>query len=147
MRRRGARVRILPHTIKASVALEKDGTLLFLCDGEEKLKQFLEVFRGNLVKRNVPLRAVTYQKVEPATGMTGLELYPCPPHLSRDMLGAIVATLLAQTVGPDEHAIVLDSELDVAGEPCAVSFLLLPSAGGISELLAPLGLASDGDAT
>ena len=55
---------------KASVSLEKDGTLLFLCDGDEKLKQFLEVFRQNLVKRNVPLRAVTYGKVEPASGMT-----------------------------------------------------------------------------
>lgn len=56
--------------VKASVSLEKDGTLLLLCDGEDKLKQFTDVFRQALVKRNVPLRALTYGKVEPASGMT-----------------------------------------------------------------------------
>jgi chemotaxis protein CheC len=76
-------------------------------------------------------------------GTTGLELFPCPPHLTVDMLGAIVASLLAQTAGTDDMALVLDSELDVSGDPCAISFLLLPTAGGISELLAPLGLGDD----
>jgi chemotaxis protein CheC len=75
--------------------------------------------------------------------MTGLELFPCPPRLGCDMLGAIVATLLAQTAGAEDLALVLDSELDVSGEPCAISFLLLPTVGGISELLAPLGLAGE----
>src|SRR5947199_6355900 len=58
--------------------------------------------------------------------MTGLAMEPCPPHLSTDMLGAIVATLLAQTAGTADMALVLDSELDVANEPCSISFLLLP---------------------
>jgi chemotaxis protein CheC len=73
--------------------------------------------------------------------MTGLELLPCPPHLKTDMLGAIVASLLIATAADDELALVLDSELDVADEPCAMSFLLLPTRGGIHDLLAPLGLA------
>jgi chemotaxis protein CheC len=68
--------------------------------------------------------------------MTGLEL-----HLKSDMLGAIVASLLIATAASDELALVLDSELEVAKEPCAISFLLLPTAGGIDNLLAPLGLA------
>jgi chemotaxis protein CheC len=73
--------------------------------------------------------------------MTGLALEPSPPSLTTDMLGAIVATLLAQTAGITDTALVLDSELDVSGEPCRISFLLLPTAGGASDLLAPLGLA------
>ena len=73
--------------------------------------------------------------------MTGLTLGPCPPHLSTDLLGAIVASLLAATAGDAEMALVLDSELDVAGEPCSISFLLLPTAGGAVDLLTPLGLA------
>ena len=73
--------------------------------------------------------------------MTGLELLPSLPELHVDMLGAIVATLLAQTAGSIDVALVLESELDVAREPCAISFLLLPTSGGISGLLAPLGLA------
>jgi len=75
--------------------------------------------------------------------MTGLELYPGLPHLSVDMLGAIVASLLAQTAGTEDLALVLDSELVVSGDPCAISFLLLPTVGGISDLLSPLGLAGD----
>ena len=70
----------------------------------------------------------------------GLRLEPSPPGLVRDMLGAIVASLLAQTAGGAEAALVLDSELDVASEPCDLSFLLLPTSGGAADLLAPLGL-------
>jgi chemotaxis protein CheC len=75
------------------------------------------------------------------SAMTGLELYPSPPLLKNDMLAAIVSSLLAETAGPDDLALVLDSELDVQGEPCSISFLLLPTSGQINGLLAPLGLA------
>ena len=75
------------------------------------------------------------------SAMTGLELYPSPPLLKHDMLAAIVSSLLAETAGSEDLALVLDSELDVQGEPCAISFLLLPTAGQINGLLAPLGLA------
>lgn len=73
--------------------------------------------------------------------MTGIDLGPCPPHLTTDMLGAIVATLLAQTAGYSDTALVLDSELDLQEDPCSISFLLLPTSGGVNDLLAPLGLA------
>ena len=73
--------------------------------------------------------------------MTGLDLEPSPPHLHSDMLAAIVSTLLIGTAGPDDLALVLDSELDVSGDPCSISFLLLPTSGQITDLLAPLGLA------
>jgi len=73
--------------------------------------------------------------------MTGLALSPCPPHLSTDLLGAIVASVLAETAATADTALVMDSELDVAGEPCSMSFLLLPTAGGAIDLLTPLGLA------
>lgn len=73
--------------------------------------------------------------------MTGLTLLPSTPQVINDLLGAIVSTVLAQTVGHGDVALVLDSELDVSGEPCALSFMLLPNEGGADELLAPLGLA------
>lgn len=74
--------------------------------------------------------------------MTGLRLEPSPPHVKSDMLAAIVSTLLAQTAGDDDLALVLDSELDVQGDHCSISFLLLPTSGQIDGLLAPLGLAA-----
>lgn len=74
--------------------------------------------------------------------MTGLEMEPAPPHLHVDMLAAIVSTLLVDACAADELALVLDSELTVSGEPCQISFLLLPTCGQIFDLLAPLGLAA-----
>jgi chemotaxis protein CheC len=73
--------------------------------------------------------------------MTGLHLEPCPPHLTTDMLGAIVSSLALSQTAATELVLVLDSELAVAGEPCSISFVLLPTEGGVSDLLAPLGLA------
>lgn len=73
--------------------------------------------------------------------MTGLALEPGPPHMITDLLGAIVASVLAQTAGHSDTALVLDSDIDVAGEPCSISFMLLPDASGVTGLLAPLGLA------
>ena len=73
--------------------------------------------------------------------MTGLEMEPSPPHLHTDMLAAIVSSLLIGTAEGDDLALVLDSELDVSGDPCSISFLLLPTSGQINDLLAPLGLA------
>ena len=65
-----------------------------------------------------------------------------PPHLTTDMLGAIVSSLaLAQTASTD-LVLVLDSELEVADEPCSISFVLLPTDGGVTDLLTPLGLAA-----
>jgi len=74
--------------------------------------------------------------------MTGLNLSPCPPQLTTDMLGAIVSSLALSQAASTDLVLVLDSELDVADEPCSISFVLLPSEGGVTELLTPLGLAA-----
>ena len=73
--------------------------------------------------------------------MTGLHLEPCPPHLTTDMLGAIVSSLALSQTASTDLVLVLDSELEVADEPCSISFVLLPTDGGVTELLTPLGLA------
>ncbi len=73
--------------------------------------------------------------------MTGLALEPGPPSLVADTLGAVIATVLTSDGAHGDTALVLDSELAVAGATCSISFLLLPSTGGVPGLLAPLGLA------
>jgi chemotaxis protein CheC len=75
------------------------------------------------------------------SSMTGVEMLPGTPQVITDLLGAIVATVLAGAVGHGDTALVLDSELDITGEPCAISFMLLPDAEGVNDLLAPLGLS------
>jgi chemotaxis protein CheC len=72
--------------------------------------------------------------------MTGLEMEPEPPQSATDMLGAIVATVLAGRAAGDDIALVLDSDLTVEGADCSISFLLVPSQGGVRELLTRLGL-------
>jgi chemotaxis protein CheC len=74
--------------------------------------------------------------------MTGLEIEPSPPQAATDMLGAIVATVLAGVAGAEDVALVLDSDLEVEGEDCSLSFLMLPTRDGVEELLGRLGLGS-----
>lgn len=76
--------------------------------------------------------------------MTGLTLEPEPPHVLYDMLGAVVASVLASTAGELDVALVLDAELSVEQAACGLSFLLLPTAGGVAELLGRLGLGAEG---
>jgi len=74
--------------------------------------------------------------------MTGLALEPQPPHVLHDMLGAVVASVLAATAGDLDLALVLDAELGVEEAACGLSFLLLPTSGGAAELLGRLGLGA-----
>jgi len=74
--------------------------------------------------------------------MTGLELEPEPPLAATDMRGSILSTVLAGRAASDHVALVLDSKLVVEGEGCSIAFLLVPSRGGVQELLGRLGLES-----
>ena len=57
-----------------------------------------------------------------------------------DMLGAVVASVLSATAGELDVALVLDAELRVEETACGLSFLLLPSADGVAEVLSRLAL-------
>lgn len=72
--------------------------------------------------------------------MTGLALEPSTPNVAQDMLGAIVASVLAAGAADSDVALVLDSALTVEGEACELGFVLIPSHGGVDELLSRLGL-------
>ena len=73
--------------------------------------------------------------------MTGLEMEPDPPLAARDMLGALVASVVMdQLDGTSDTTLLLDSELLVEGESCSMGFLLVPAAGGVQVLLERLGL-------
>jgi chemotaxis protein CheC len=72
--------------------------------------------------------------------MVGMELEPAPPQVVEDMLGAILESVLLGRGHDVDQALILDSELVVEDEECSLSFLLLPSHGGITQLLERLGL-------
>jgi chemotaxis protein CheC len=72
--------------------------------------------------------------------MTGLELHPLPPATATDMMGAVVASVLAAGAHATDLALLLDSDLVVEGAQCSFSFMLVPSEAGVDELLTRLGL-------
>jgi chemotaxis protein CheC len=73
--------------------------------------------------------------------MTGMDIEPTPPATATDMLGALVASVLASQAHSGDVALMLDSNLVVEGEDCSVSFLLVPDQGGVQTLLSRLGLS------
>jgi chemotaxis protein CheC len=73
--------------------------------------------------------------------MTGLTLEPDVPQVAADYLGAIVGSILLETLGDLDLCLFIDSELEVENESCSLSFLFVPGAGGADEVLARLGMA------
>jgi chemotaxis protein CheC len=73
--------------------------------------------------------------------MTGMDIEPTPPTTATDMLGALVASVLAGQAHAGDIALMLDSNLVVEGEDCSISFFLVPDQGGVDELLSRLGLS------
>jgi chemotaxis protein CheC len=74
-------------------------------------------------------------------GMVGMALDPTPPATVTDMLGSIVETVLASGAAVSDSALLLDSQMVVEGEGCAITFLLVPDHGGAGELLSRLGVS------
>jgi chemotaxis protein CheC len=73
--------------------------------------------------------------------MTGMQIELGPPQQVVDMLGAIVGSILAMNAGGNDITLMLDSALIIEGESCSLSFLLIPAADGVDELLTRLGLS------
>jgi chemotaxis protein CheC len=73
--------------------------------------------------------------------MTGMQIELGPPQQVIDMLGAIVGSIFAMNATASDIALMLDSALIIEGEACSLSFLLIPSADGVDELLTRLGLS------
>jgi chemotaxis protein CheC len=72
--------------------------------------------------------------------MVAMEIEPAPPQVVEDMLGAILQSVLIGRGDDIDTALILDSQLMVEEEECSLSFLMLPAAGGVAELLGRLGL-------
>jgi chemotaxis protein CheC len=99
-------------------------------DGEFALSALGEI--GNIV-------GTSY--INALAAMTGMDIEPTPPATATDMLGALVASVLAGQAHAGDIALMLDSNLVVEGEDCSISFFLVPDQGGVDELLSRLGLS------
>jgi chemotaxis protein CheC len=73
--------------------------------------------------------------------ITRLRLEPAPPQGTSGRLGAILESVLAGSATSQDVALLLDSDLLVENEACSFSFVLVPTAESVGELLRRLGLA------
>jgi chemotaxis protein CheC len=72
--------------------------------------------------------------------MSGLAMEPRPPEAASDVLAAVVSSVLAVHAESTQLALLLDSDLIVEGTECSFSFMLVPTAAGVDDLLARLGV-------
>jgi chemotaxis protein CheC len=117
--------------------------LLFTPNDARQMCGFLGVESGTEIGESALMEIgniVGTSYINALASMTGMEIEPTPPATATDMLGAIVETVLASKAGAGDVALLLDSELVVEDSDASVSFLLVPDAGGVDQLLARLGL-------
>lgn len=81
---------------KSNIALEGQDAIILASQDEFKLKAVNDVFQGKLVKRGVPLKGLTYGKVEPAAGSSVRQKITLqqgiPVEKSREIVKAIKDT-------------------------------------------------------
>src|SRR3954468_15900109 len=117
--------------------------LLFTPNDAKLMCGFLGVEAGTEIGESALMEIgniVGTSYINALASMTGMEIEPTPPATATDMLGAIVQTVLAEKAGSGDVALLLDSELVIEDSDASVSFLLVPDAGGVDQLLARLGL-------
>ncbi len=76
----------------ANVSLEKE-ELLLTAEDETKLRNMNDILQQKLVRRGVPLKALSYGKVEPAAGGTVRQLARIQQGIPQDKAREIVKTI------------------------------------------------------
>ena len=74
---------------KSDITLDKDGITLTSAD-DYKLKAVTDVLQAKLVKRNVPLKGLSYGTIEPAAGSTVRQKVTMQQGISTDKAREIV---------------------------------------------------------
>jgi len=76
---------------KSSIELDKDkGILTVISDDEFRLKSVMDILQSKLVKRGIPLKALSYGKTEQAAGNTIRQLITLQQGIPQDKAKDIV---------------------------------------------------------
>jgi len=97
---------------------------------DEEMQQSFLMELGNIITGSY-LNALSF--------MTGLTFHASPPSLGIDMAGAILGTVIAETLTVDDHIILLKTELKVKDDGIEGSVLILPDSGSLKTLFENLG--------
>ncbi|MBF0327559.1 MAG: YajQ family cyclic di-GMP-binding protein [Nitrospirae bacterium] len=76
---------------KSSIELDKaKGILTLLSDDEQKLKSVVDILQSKMVKRSIPLKALSYGKVDPAASNTVRQIITLQQGIPQDKSKEIV---------------------------------------------------------
>jgi uncharacterized protein YajQ (UPF0234 family) len=76
---------------KSSIELDKAAkTIKLISDDEHKLKSVIDILQSKLVKRGIPLKALSYGKIEPASGNTVRQVITLQQGIPQDKAKEIV---------------------------------------------------------
>lgn len=78
---------------KSTIALEGDETIQLASQDEYTLKAVIEILQQKLVKRNVSLKNLEYEKVEPAAGSSVRQKIKLKQGIASDVAKKIVALI------------------------------------------------------
>ena len=100
---------------KSSIELnQKEKTLTILSDDEFRLKSVVDVLQGKLVKRGVPLKALSYGAVEPAAGGTVRQVVSLQVGIDKD--NARQTVKLIKEAKLKVQAQIMDDQVRVSGK-------------------------------
>ena len=100
---------------RSSIELsQKEKTLTILSDDEYRLKSVVDVLQGKLVKRGVPLKALSYGAVEPAAGGTVRQVVSLQVGIDKDNARQIVK--LIKEAKLKVQAQIMDDQVRVSGK-------------------------------
>ncbi len=77
----------------SNIVMEGQDAIILTSQDEFKLKAVNDVFQGKLVKRGVPLKGLTYGKIEPAAGSTVRQKITLQQGIPIEKARAIVKTI------------------------------------------------------
>lgn len=98
----------------AKAGLQREGTDVVLhADDEFKLRSLVEVLEGKLVKRAVPLKGLSYGKVEPAAGSTVRQRVSIQQGIPLEKAREIVK--LIKGMGLKVQAQIMEDQVRVSG--------------------------------
>ncbi len=98
---------------KSEITLNGD-VITILSDDDYKLAAVIDILKGKMVKRNVPLKNLDYGKVEPASGAMVRQLITIKKGLDKDVAKEVVKIIKQSKI--KVNASIQENQVRVAGK-------------------------------
>ncbi|WZL71916.1 YajQ family cyclic di-GMP-binding protein [Clostridiaceae bacterium 35-E11] len=98
---------------KAQITLDQD-EIKILAEDDFKIKSIIDILQGKMVKRNVPLKSLSYDKVEPSGGGMVRQVVKIQRGIDKEKGKQIVAAIKASKL--KAQAQIMDDQVRVTSK-------------------------------